>query len=152
MIANYDLKTTSLIDVLNSYKSICHEITFYEVLLKDAEDEYKRSRITFIGHPDRKPSHVSIERQWENINDIFVRYDEIEKILERKRELKKIAEDVLEGFEGIEHQVAVKRYIEGKTLQQIADELHYSLSGIKKISMRINKVLNGNSMLDFSVI
>ncbi|MEK4565203.1 sigma factor-like helix-turn-helix DNA-binding protein [Alkalihalobacillus sp. FSL R5-0424] len=47
-----------------------------------------------------------------------------------------IAEKLRE-LDGIEYQVGYKRYVEGKTLQQIADELERSHEHIRKISSRI---------------
>ena len=143
MAAAHDLKTIGLIDVLTSYKSICQEIEYFEILLMDAEYEYKRNRHTLIGGPTAKSIHLPIDRQVDGLYNTLTKHTEIEDILKKKHELKKRAEKALEKFEGIEYKVAYKRYVEGKTLEEIADELHYSLSGIKKISMRINRVLEG---------
>lgn len=143
MTAAHDLKTIGLIDVLTSYKSICQEIEYFEVLLMDAEFEYKRNRKILIGGPNTKPIHLPIDRQIEGINNTLTKHSEIEDILKKKREVKKRAEEALGKFEGIEYKVAYKRFVEERTLEEIADELHYSLSGVKKISMRINRVLSG---------
>ena len=143
MSAAYNLKAINLVDVLTQYKDICASIEFYEILLQDAEIEYKRNRKVLIGGPKARPTHLPIDRQYEGINDTISKHEEIEKVLEAKKELKKRAEEALRKFEGIEYQVAYKRFVENRTLEEIADELHYSLSGVKKISMRINRVLQG---------
>ena len=143
MSAAYNLKAINLVEVLTQYKDICASIEYHEILLQDAEIEYKRNRKVLIGGPKAKPSHSPIEKQYEGTKETISRYEEIEQVLEKKRELKKRAEEALRKFEGIEYQVAYKRFVENKTLEEIADELHYSLSGIKKISMRINRVLQG---------
>ena len=141
MSAAYNLKKENLIDVLTQYKDICASIEFYEILLQDAEIEYKRSRKVLIGGPTAKPSHSPIERQYEGTKDTISRYEEIEKVLEKKKKLKKDAEEALRKFEGIEYQVAYKRFVEKKTLAEIADEGNYSLVWIKKVSQRINSIL-----------
>ena len=141
MTAAHDLKTIGLIDVLTSYKSICQEIEFYEILLQDAEIEYKRNRKVLIGGPKAKPSHSPIEKQYEGTKDTISRYKEIEEVLKAKKELKRRADEVLNKFEGIEYQVAYKRFVEKKTLAEIADEGNYSLAWIKKVSQRINSIL-----------
>ena len=48
-------------------------------------------------------------------------------------------EDHLKGFDGLEYKVAYLKYIAHKTLPEIADELGYSYSYIKKVSMKIGK-------------
>lgn len=152
MSAAHDLKTIGLIDVLTSYKSICQEIEYFEVLLMEEEREYKRNRKTLIGGPTTKPSHLPIDRQIKGINDTISKHTAIEEILKRKRQLKKQAEIALSKFEGIEYQVAYKRFVEQKTLSQIADEENYSIDGIKKISRKINRALNGHPHIDNYII
>ena len=141
MSAAYNLKAINLVDVLTQYKDICASIEFHEILLQDAEIEYKRNRKVLIGGPKAKPSHSPIEKQYEGTKETISRYEEIERILEVKRELKKQAEEALNKFEGIEYQVAYKRFVEKKTLAEIADEGNYSLAWIKKVSQRINSIL-----------
>ncbi|MGM9923872.1 MAG: hypothetical protein ACI35R_06445 [Bacillus sp. (in: firmicutes)] len=141
MTAAHDLKTIGLIDVLTSYKSICQEIEFYEILLLDAEIEYKRNRKVLIGGPKAKPTHLPMDRQLEGINQTLNKHNEIEHILNKKRELKKRAEQALEKFEGIEYKVAYKKYVEGKSLKETAFELGYAYGYVKNISKRITESL-----------
>ena len=142
MSAAQDLKTIGLIDVLSHYKYICQEIEYFETLLQESELEYKWNRKRLIGGPLTKPSHLSIDRQMEEVENTIHKYSDIELILQTKRTLKKRAEEALRKFEGIEYQVAYKRFVEQKTLQEIASEENYSIDGIKKISRRINKALD----------
>ena len=142
MTAAHDLKTIGLIDVLTSYKSICQEIEFYEILLLDAEIEYKRNRKVLIGGPKAKPTHLPMDRQLEGINQTLNKHNEIEHILNKKRELKKRTEQALEKFEGIEYKVAYKKYVEGKSLKETAFELGYAYGYVKNISKRITESLD----------
>ena len=143
MSAAHDLKTIGLIDVLTSYKSICQQVYYYEVLLMEIEKEYKRNRKTLIGGPTTKPSHLPIDRQIEGINGTLEKHTDYEEKLKRARQLKKQAEIALSKFEGIEYQVAYKKYVEGKTLKETAVELGYAHGYIKNISKRISEMLDG---------
>ena len=141
MSAAYNLKAINLVDVLTQYKDICASIEFHEILLQDAEIEYKRNRKVLIGGPKAKPSHSPIEKQYEGTKETISRYEEIEKVLEKKRALKKRAEEALRKFEGIEYQVAYKKYVEGKSLKETALELGYAHGYVKNISKRITESL-----------
>ena len=141
MSAAYNLKAINLVEVLTQYKDICATIEYYEIILDDIEREYQRTRKVLIGGPKAKPTHLPIDRQIEGINDTLNRHEEIEQALERMKALKKKAEEALSKFEGIEYQVAYKRFVEKKTLAEIADEGNYSLVWIKKVSQRINSIL-----------
>lgn len=50
-------------------------------------------------------------------------------------------ERILNDFEGLEYEVAYKKYVEGKTLLEIAYELGYSEGTIKNVSSKIKKEL-----------
>ena len=63
MSAAYNLKAINLVEVLTQYKDICASIEYHEILLQDAEIEYKRNRKVLIGGPKAKPSHSPIEKQ-----------------------------------------------------------------------------------------
>ena len=141
MSAAYNLKAINLVEVLTQYKDICATIEYYEIILDDIEREYQRTRKVLIGGPKAKPTHLPIDRQIEVINDTLNRHEEIEIILEKKRALKKRAEEALRKFEGIEYQVAYKKYVEGKSLKETALELGYAHGYVKNISKRITESL-----------
>ena len=142
MTAAHDLKTIGLIDVLTRYKNICQEIEYFEVLLMDAEFEYKRNRQVLIGGPTAKSIHLPIDRQVDGIYNTLTKHSEIEDILKKKREVKKRAEEALSKFEGIEYKVAYKRFVEGKSGKEIALELGYAYGYIKNISKKITESLD----------
>lgn len=49
----------------------------------------------------------------------------------KKKQLNKLIE-LIDTFEGLEHKILKLKYIDGLTLEQIAEELNYSTSHIKK--------------------
>ena len=137
------MTATNLVDVLLSYKELCQEIEYFELLLSETEREWSHNRKVLIGTPG-KGSALPIDRMAENMDLIRDRHDKYEGLLEIKRRLKDRAEDIISSFDGIEYKVAYKRFVEKKKLEEIAEELHYSVDGIKKISSRITKALEGH--------
>jgi len=128
-------------EILTSYKELCLEIEYFEVILQEIEDEWKLHCSTLIGHPNQKRTSLSIDSQTANIDALMYKHTNIEKLLDLKKRLKKQVELIINKFDGIEYKVAYKRFVEKKTLEQIALELNYSLDGIKKISSRIKRAL-----------
>ena len=59
-------------------------------------------------------------------------------VLEDKQEVKKSIDCILGDSDCLHSQVAYKRLVEGKTLQDIADEMGYSLKWIEKISASLD--------------
>jgi hypothetical protein len=138
-------ENVSLVEMLNMYDDLCKEIEYFEALLKETEKEWRVNRKLMFINPT--PSHngglvpVPMDRVAENMDKVLERYKKIERLLKAKKKLKKTAEEILGSFEGIDYQVAYKRFVEKKKLELIAIELDYSIDGIKKISSRITKAL-----------
>lgn len=128
-------------EILTSYKELCLEIEYFEIMLREIEDEWKLHRLTLIGHPDMKRTALPIDSLTGEMDNLSYKHTNIENLLDLKKRLKKQAEEIMSRFEGIEHKVAYKRFVEKKTLEQIAVELNYSIDGIKKISRRIKRAL-----------
>ena len=138
-----ELKYSRLTDILLSYKDLCYEIEYFELLLKETEKEWRYNRKIMIGHPGKSTAYP-IDTIAVNMDKIRERHDKYEQLLDVKIRLKERAEDIIKSFEGIEYKVAYKRFVEKKKLEEIAEELHYSVDGIKKISSRITKALDGH--------
>lgn len=62
-----------------------------------------------------------------------------ERILKSMQESEKVLDDKLKRLEGIDYRVAYLIQVKGRTLQEVADELGYSLGYIKNISANLNK-------------
>jgi len=61
---------------------------------------------------------------------------EEERLKNTVRTIQKI-DETLQQLEGLHYKVAYMREVEKKSLQEIADELNYEYSYIRKISMKI---------------
>lgn len=138
-----NLKVQGLVEILLSYKELCYEIEYFELLLEEAEREWKNDRRIMIGESG-KTTIYTVDRIAENMDKITDRHNKYEKLISIKKRLKFQAEEIMRKFDGIEYRVAYKRFVEKKKLEEIAEELHYSIDGIKKISSRITKALDGH--------
>lgn len=138
----------ALIEVLKTYHDLCQEIEFFDTVLKETQREWAINRNLMFRNPT--PSHnggfvpMPMERVAENMDKIMERHNKVESMLNAKKKLKKQVEDAISDFEGIDYKVAYKRFIEGKKLEVIAEELNYSIDGIKKISSRITKATSAS--------
>ncbi|WP_445506807.1 hypothetical protein [Niallia sp. 03190] len=138
------LEKTSLSEILSMYKEVCEEIENYEVLLKEINSQWKIN----YGLMERNPSPngggyipVTMDIVAGHMDKLRDKHDRIERILKANRKLKKVAEEMLKKFNGTDYKVAYARFVEGKKLEDIAEELNYSIDGIKKISSRITRAL-----------
>ena len=77
---------------------------------------------------------IQIDKKQKAVNKLEKRLNDLETY-------KKHMDDHINSFKGLEYQIAYKKHVEFKTLQEIADDLGYSLVYIKKksASMRSEK-------------
>lgn len=109
---------------LKDYRELEYEIAALELNLERTKRELKRYvegdlmdvKLTTESHGSKVEENV--ERiEWElahKINDLF--------------DIKKL----VSTFDGLEHKILIKKYIEGKTLEVAANELNYSYNYIKQ--------------------
>lgn len=138
------IENTSLSEILSMYRELCNEIEYFETILKETETEWKINRkLMFINPSPQSGGYipVSMDIVAQNLDKIMDRHDKIERLLNAKKRLKKQAERIMNQFDGIDYKVAYARFVEGKKLELIAEELNYSVDGIKKISARISRLI-----------
>lgn len=119
--------------LISTYRDLLIEIEIYENRLDDLERElYALDRLVST-HKIELDSYV--DRHYRITNQIAV----IQSILEDKRETQNEVLEKLKGLEGLEYKIAYKRFIEGKTLNEIAEEINYSDSWVMKKSAAVTK-------------
>ena len=137
---------------IESYKDLCTEIeiakTRLEYLLNQREmlvkllDNNRPKEIQpviYSDMPHGSKNFISLDRLVDGINRIDNQIYIETNLLEGMETTKTKIEEKLRGLEGIKYKIAYKKTIEGKTLQQIADELGYSIGYVKNLSMELNK-------------
>lgn len=125
------------------YYMITKEIEIYEMRLEQLQSELDGvNREVFTGKlpSDPMPVYVPLDVSLSHHDYVVEKIKETSAWLEEKQKLKKQIEEEMRGVSGIDNQVAYMRDIQNMPLQQIADELGYSLAWIKKVSQRVKRV------------
>lgn len=118
--------------LISTYRDLLTEIELYENRLEDLErEDYALRRIEY----KRIDLDIYVNRKHKVNNEAAI----IQAILDDKRETQKAILEKLNQLEGLEYQIAYKRFIEGKSLNVIADEIKYSDSYIMKKSAEVSK-------------
>lgn len=134
------------------YLDIDGEIEIYEKRINDLNFELKKLRkmaqnncpkipsgIEYSGMPKGSPKSYDINEIGNNILRISNQISEIQEIIDNKKNTAKAIEESIKLLKGVHKQVAVKRFLYGKQLKEIADELGYSEKYIRKVSSQLNK-------------
>lgn len=136
-------------EIIKSYQELCYEIEIWKSRVKAYEAEvralkqlaniYGPSEVTSIDYSQDRVQNRSrigyetfLMREWEIDNKLKVSLLAVNQMLE----IKEAIEKKLDKMSGIDHQVVYLRDIKGYKLQEIADELHFSIDYIKKVSAR----------------
>ncbi|MFC4409436.1 sigma factor-like helix-turn-helix DNA-binding protein [Chungangia koreensis] len=77
-----------------------------------------------------KQNSIDVVKRNQQIVEESIKF--LKKILAGKREFKEGLLERINHFKGLDNQILRMKYIEGKTLEQIATELNFSLSHISK--------------------
>jgi DNA-directed RNA polymerase specialized sigma subunit len=122
-----------MLEVFHMYNDLCREIDILEIqiyeLKQEQEDWWIGGRWSHL-----IPLHKAAER-WDNLNAKIIWAEEV---IKNKIDRRNQFEQHLKSMNQLEYQVAYARYVEKKTLEEIADELHYSIDWIKRVSSKIS--------------
>lgn len=122
--------------IISTYQDLLLEIQIYKSRLEDLEREsYAINRLREKNNIDLD---IYVERKCKMDNEAAILQAIIDDKVETSIKLRK----ELGQLEGLEYRIAYKRYIEGKSLDTIAEELNYSDSHIKKKSATLSKRVN----------
>lgn len=117
--------------LISTYQDLLREIEIYEKMLESYErEQYAIHRLLKVPEIDYC-RYLELQLALNNKTAI------VQSILDDKKETQKEIFEKLNKLEGLEYKIAYKRFIEGKRLYEIADELDYSYDYIKEISSRI---------------
>lgn len=119
---------------MNNFK-LYHELLLDIEVLKEMIEVYENEKASWWG--GKLGKIVSLDQAAERVDKINDKLDILHDELNKKAFAKERIEGNLRKYKNIEHKVFYMRYIEGKKLQQIADELNFTYQYIKEISQRI---------------
>mgnify|MGYP001248578488 FL=1 len=122
--------------LIATYEDLLTEIEVYEERLKDLErEQYAIDRLV-------KSNTIDYYNQLERQMDLNNKYAITQSILEDKKETQRQMLEKIQQLEGLEYKIAYKRFIEGKTLNEIAGELGYSYDYIRELSSKAKRTHN----------
>lgn len=70
--------------------------------------------------------------------------------LDKKKSIRSHLEKRLSELESLEYKIAFMRIVEGMTLEQISEELNYSIGWVKKISAKVTRNFEGTDTVEIS--
>ncbi|WP_041488862.1 hypothetical protein [Bacillus pseudomycoides] len=120
-----------MFDWLKNYQKLEEDIAYLEYNLEQTEAELKR----WISG-DLQDVRLTQDSQGAKVEEVIER---IKKELDVKREQMKNLIYLVSKFKGLENQILKKKYIDGMTLEEIAENMNYSSSYIYKKHAEIIK-------------
>ena len=110
------------------------EIEVLEIQIESALQE--RENWHFM-NPNRLGRTLPLDEAALRMDKLSERIEWLTERLESKKNLRLRVEEKLNQFEGIEFKVAYLRVVENKSLEEIAEELGYSIDWIKRVSAKV---------------
>jgi hypothetical protein len=136
------------IDWRQSYFDLCKEIEILDIRAMDLERELRailKQVWTGMAPSDPLPVHVPLDKSLHRYDEVRQAFCDLQEVLRSKRQAKEQIEKRMSEFEGLEYKVAFMRDIQRKPLNEIAEELGYSLSWIMKMSMKVKRLKEGRN-------
>lgn len=118
---------------LRDYQRLEEEIAYHEFNLEQSEKELKR----WVSG-DLSGVKLTAESDGAKLEE---RIDRIKNELKIKENDRINFIKLVSKFKGLEHQILLLKYVDGKTLEEIAEELNYSSSYIYKKHAEIAKMI-----------
>lgn len=108
---------------LKDYQELDEEIAYLKWNIRKTKLELSRWE-------DGDLSKVFLERDSKG-SQVEISIDKLEDLLDEKIEMQESLVVLINTFKGIESQILKKKYVDGKSLETIAEELNYSYGHIK---------------------
>lgn len=118
---------------LRDYQQIEDEITYLEFNLERSQKELKR----WVSG-DLAGVKLTVESDGAKLEE---RIERIERELQIKLVEQKNFMELINRFSGLNHKILKSKYVDGMTLEEIAEELNYSASYIYKKHAEIAKMI-----------
>lgn len=122
-----------LYEWLKDYQKLTEEIAYLEFNLEQTEKELKRwvygdlSKVKLTADSDGAKVEENLERIK---NELDFKKEQLDKLIK-----------LVDTFKGLDHKILKMKYIDGLTLEEIAEELNYSSSYIYKKHAEIMRMI-----------
>ncbi|SEN86808.1 RNA polymerase sigma factor, sigma-70 family [Amphibacillus marinus] len=118
---------------LKDFQNISQEVDYLEFSIERYKTELKR-----WVEGDLQDVHLNEKSKASNLEEIIQKSKEALRI---KQDQKQQLIKLISKFKGLENQILRMKYVEGKTLEDIAEELCYSSSHISKKHAEIMRII-----------
>jgi len=122
---------------MNSFQIYSDLVLDIEILKEQIELCKAEQKQWWLG--GRLVNTVSLDNAAERVDKLSEKIDQMEKELNIKMERAERLNQQLQKYQGLEYKIFYMRYIECKSLREIAEELNYSYQYIRAIAGQINK-------------
>ena len=134
-----------MLDSYRVYMDLVGEIEVLEIQVESAIQE--RENWHFM-NPNGIGRHLPLDELTNRMDNLAERIEWLSERLEEKKNLRLRIEERLNRFEGLEFKVAYLRIVENKKLEDIAEELGFSIDWIKRISAKVSVHLEYTDRVD----
>ncbi|MFC0233937.1 hypothetical protein ACFFIF_08045 [Vagococcus entomophilus] len=118
---------------VKDYKDLKKQINYLNWNLNRSTLELKRGEVGEI----RSVNFENKNRLEELQQDIAKITSEIKRLKRDKQEMVRL----IDTFEGVDNKIIKLKYIDGMTLEDVAQEIGYSISYVRKRNTEINKII-----------
>ena len=140
MCLHIDLLKTEIRILRRQRKEVEREIRRHE---RSGPTPYRSPRFHDHKIDIKYSSRPNLDHYWSHIDEIKDIIAEKEKVLKALEYQKKKIDQLISAMDSTKNKVAVLRELQGKSLAEIADEIGYSESWVRKLSAEISReILN----------
>lgn len=118
------------------YNDLCLEIEVLKEQMELAEAEREQ---WWVG--GRLFNTVPMDNAAERFDKLSDKIERLEKIIKAKQEVKNRIEKLMNQYEELPRKIAYMRFVQGKTLKQIANELNYSYDYVREIMSKMKRAM-----------
>lgn len=120
---------------MNAFQLYNDLILDIEILKEQIELTYNEREQWWFG--GKLSSTVPLDNMASRVDRLTEKLEKLEEQLKFKEAAEFRLKEQLARYEGLEYKVLYRRYVEGKSLKDIAEELNYSYDYIREIAVRI---------------
>lgn len=125
-----------MLDTFILYNDLCLEIEVLREQLELAETEREQ---WWLG--GRLFHSVPMDNAAERFDKLTDKIERMEVLLKKKRETKRKIEQLMNQYEEIPRKIAYMRFVQGRSLKDIARELNYSHQHVRRIMMNMKRAI-----------
>lgn len=125
-----------MLDTFILYNDLCLEIEVLKEQLELAEAEREQ---WWIG--GRLFSTVPLDNAADRFDTLSSKIDRVETLLKKKQEVKDKIESLMHNYEELPRKIAYMRFVQGRTLKDISEELNYSYDYVRELMSKMKKAM-----------